>query len=137
MLTKRLKIIFGLSIPLFILHGIEEIRTGFYEANAVNEFIFRPLERMSEHEVMFITFQIMFWLLLVVAFLMTISERWRLRMMFVLGVVYIVELHHVWKAIVVGGYYPGLYTSLLFPVVGFFFWKELVKIYKLLNLQKI
>lgn len=137
MLTKRLKIIFGLSIPLFILHGIEEFRTGFYEADALSEFIFRPLERMSEHEVMFITFQIMFWLLLVVAFLMTISERWRLRMMSVLGVVYIVELHHIWTAFALGSYYPGLITALLFPIVGYFFWKELIMIYKLSNLQKI
>lgn len=137
MITRRLKIIFGLSIPLFILHGIEEFRTGFYEADAVSEFIFRPLERMNEHEVMFITFQVMFWLLLVVAFLMTISEGWRLRMMFVLGVIYVVELHHVWKALAVGGYYPGLYTALLFPIVGFFFWRELIKIYKLSRLQEM
>ncbi len=126
MIAKRLKIIFGLSIPLFILHGIEEFRTGFYKADAVSEFIFRPLERMSEHEIMFVTFQVMFWLLLVVAFLMTISERWRLRMMVVLGLVYIVQLHHIWKALVSWSYYPGLYTALLFPIVGFFFWKELL-----------
>lgn len=126
MLTKRLKIIFGLSIPLFILHGIEEIRTGFYKADALREFIFRPLERMSEHEIMFVTFQVMFWLLLIIAFLMTISEQWRLRMMVILGSVYVIESHHIWEAVALGGYYPGLYTALLFPIVGFFFWKELI-----------
>jgi small-conductance mechanosensitive channel len=41
--------------------------------------------------------------------------------------VYISELHHIWKAVVSWSYYPGLITALAFPVIGFFFWRELIK----------
>ncbi|HCB35095.1 MAG TPA: hypothetical protein DEP25_00460, partial [Candidatus Taylorbacteria bacterium] len=116
---------FGLSIPLFILHGIEEYRTGFYNVDKLYQFIFRPFSEMSGNQVMFITFQIMLWLLLVVSFLLVASERWRLRMIAVLGVVYILELQHIWKAVVSWSYHPGLITALAFPVIGFFFWREL------------
>ena len=127
MISEKLKIIFGISIPLFILHGIEEYRTGFYRDNELYQFAFRPFLEMSWHQVMFATFQVMFWLLLAATFLMTLSEKWRLRMMTVLGAVYILELHHIWKAVVSWSYYPGLITALAFPVVGFFFWRELIK----------
>jgi|SRR3989338_5857871 len=127
MISRKLKIIFGLSIPLFILHGIEEFRTGFYSNNELYQFVFGPFLGMSWHQVMFATFQVMFWLLLVVSFLLVASERWRFRMMVVLGLVYIVELHHIWKAVISWSYYPGLITALAFPVIGFFFWRELIK----------
>ena len=127
MISEKLKIIFGLSIPLFILHDIEEYKTGFYSNNELYQFVFGPFLGMSWHQVMFATFQVMFWLLLVVSFLLVASERWRFRMMVVLGLVYIVELHHIWKAVISWSYYPGLITALAFPVIGFFFWRELIK----------
>src|SRR3989344_1032719 len=127
MISRKLKIIFGLSIPLFVLHGIEEFYTGFYKADRFTQFIFGPFEQMGVHDIMFLTFQVMFWLLLAVAFLMTLSERWRLRMMMVLGAVYILELHHIWKAIASWSYYPGLMTAIPLVIVGFFFWQELLK----------
>jgi len=36
------------------------------------------------------------------------------------------ELWHIYKAVSVGGYYPGLYTGLLLPIVGYFYWRELI-----------
>ena len=127
MISRKLKTIFALSIPLFILHGIEEYQTGFYSNDELYQFVFRPFLEMSWHQVMFATFQVMLWLLLLVSFAMVASERWRLRMMVVWGFVYIFELHHIWKAIVLGSYYPGLITAFMFPLVGYFFWKELIK----------
>ena len=127
MISKKLQTIFGLSIPLFIVHGIEEYRTGFYSNDGLYQFVFRPFLEMSLHQVMFATFQVMFWLLLIVAFAMVVSERWRLRMMVVLGLVYILELHSIWKAVISWSYYPGLITALAFPVIGYFFWDELIK----------
>ncbi len=133
MISTKLKIIFGLSIPLFILHGIEEYRTGFYSNNEMYQFVFRPFLEMSWHQVMFATFQVMFWLLLVVSFLLVASEQWRFRMMMVWGAVYILELHHIWKAVVSWSYYPGLITAIPLVIVGFFFWQELCKGRRLLG----
>ena len=47
--------------------------------------------------------------------------------MFVPGIIFIYELHHLYKAVLTGGYYPGLITALLFPVIGYFYWRELLK----------
>ncbi len=130
MITRKLKIIFGLSIPLFIVHGIEEILTGFYNIDAWDQFLFTPFQALSMHGVMFVTFQMMFWLLLIISFLLILGEKWRLNVLAIAGLVYIIELHHLYKAVIIGGYYPGLYTALVFPIIVFFFWKEWFKIKK-------
>ena len=130
MITQKLKTIFGLSVPLFVAHGIEEILTGFYNLDAWDEWIFWLLPFTSIHQAMFVTFQVMLWTLLFVSFVMLLSERWRFRMTALVGVIYVFELHHLIKAILAGGYYPGLITSLAFPVIAFFFWKEWLRINK-------
>ena len=132
MISQKLKTIFAFSIPLFIAHGIEEFATHFYDTDAWDQAIFGTLfSNLSTHGATFVTFQIMFWLILVVSFLLILNEKWRLRVMFIPGLIYIYELHHLYKAIAVGGYYPGLVTALLFPVIGYMYWKELLKTRKI------
>jgi len=64
-MTTRLKNIFGLSILLFIAHGVEEFLTHFYETDAWDQAIFGSLfGNLSTHGATFVTFQVMFWLLL-------------------------------------------------------------------------
>jgi hypothetical protein len=133
MITNRLKTIFGLSIPLFIAHGVEEILTGFYTLDQWDEWIFGLLAFTSIHEAMFTTFQVMLWLLLITAFLLLLNERMRFYVLGLAGFIYLFELHHIVKAILAGGYYPGLITSLAFPVVAYFFWKEWISVYKNIN----
>ncbi len=129
MITNKLKIIFGLSIPLFIAHGIEEFITHFYETDAWDQAIFGSLfGNLSTHGATFITFQVMLWLLLIISFLLLMGQKWQFNVLAIAGLVYIYELHHIYKAIVTGGYYPGLYTALLFPVAAVFFWKEWLRI---------
>ena len=135
MISTKLKTIFAISIPLFIAHGVEEIMTGFYSVDAWDAYLFQPFAQLSLHGVMFVTFQLMLWLLLIVSLALLSGDRWRFRMLAVIGVVYVFELHHVFKAILAGGYYPGLITSLAFPVIAYFFWKEWIAVYK--NIKKI
>ena len=127
MISSKLKNIFALSIPLFIAHGIEEFLTHFYDIDAHDQAIFGLLSSLSNHGATFVVFQIMFWLILIVSFLLISSEQWRFRLMFVPGIIFIYELHHLYKAVLTGGYYPGLITALLFPVIGYFYWRELLK----------
>ena len=124
MISTRLKIIFAVSIPLFIAHGIEEYLTGFYNLDQWDEWIFGLLPFVSTHQAMFATFQIMFWLLLIVSLLLMMGERMRFYMLAVLGTIYVFEVHHLIKALLVGGYYSGLITSLAFLPVAYLFWKE-------------
>ncbi|MDP1625305.1 MAG: HXXEE domain-containing protein [bacterium] len=130
MITKKLKLIFGISIPVFILHGIEEFVTHFSDKDAHAQAIFGMFSSLSNHGATFVVFQIMFWLLLIISLLLIMGGKWQLYTLGIAGIVYIYELHHVYKAIAIGGYYPGLYTSIAFPIIGFFFWKEWLAIKK-------
>lgn len=137
MITSRLKLIFGLSIPLFIAHGIEEFTTHFYNTDAWDQAIFGNLFiNLSTHGATFVTFQIMLWLLLIVAFLLLLGEHWRFYMLALLGIIFVYELHHPIKALLAGGYYPGLITSLVFPILAFLFWREWLRIFQSSSLKK-
>jgi hypothetical protein len=124
MITNKLKTIFGLSIPLFIAHGIEEYLTGFYTLDRWDEWIFGLLPFTSIHQAMFATFQVTFWLILTISLLMLCGAKWQLRLLAVVGLVYVLELHHIVKALLALSYYPGLMTALVFPIIAFFFWRE-------------
>ncbi len=130
-ITRKLRNIFGLSVLLFIAHGVEEFLTHFYESDALDQAIFGNLfGTLSTHGATFVTFQIMFWLLLSISFLLLLGEKWQFRILAIAGVIYIYESHHIIKAILEGGYYPGLITSLAFPFLAILFWKEWFRIYK-------
>ncbi len=130
MISNKLKLIFGLSIPLFIAHGIEEFVTHFYDIDSHDQAIFGLLSELSNHGATFVTFQVMLWLLLIISFFLLMGQRWQFNVLAIAGLIYIYELHHIYKAIMIGGYYPGLYTALLFPILAFFFWKEWVSLKK-------
>lgn len=130
MISSRLKLIFGLSLPLFALHGLEEYLTGFYRQDAWDAVVFAPIMSMNAHKAMFATFEIMLVLLLTISFLLLLGERWRIWLLAVLGLIYVFEVHHIVKALQAGGYYPGLITALVFPVVAYFFWREWLKVYQ-------
>jgi hypothetical protein len=124
-MSNKLKTLFQISVALFVAHGIEEYFTGFYNLDAFDEWLFSLLPFASIHQAMFATFQIMFWLLLVISFLLLIGKKWQFRLLALLGIVQIFELHHVIKAVLALSYYPGLITALGFPVLAYFYWKEL------------
>ncbi|HEY4518495.1 MAG TPA: HXXEE domain-containing protein [Candidatus Paceibacterota bacterium] len=127
MIPQRLKNIFFLSIPVFVAHGLEEYFTGFYSIDPYTDLVFGNLNVMPTPQAVFLIFQMMLWLLLIVSAFLITSEKWQMRLMLIPGLVYIFEIHHIWKAIEAGGYYPGLVTSLAFPIIAVVFWKELLK----------
>lgn len=133
MITRKLKLIFGLSVPIFIAHGIEEFVTHFYDSDSHSQAIFGIFSSLSNHGATFAVFQIMLWLLLIVGLLLILGGRWQFYTFSIIGVVYIYELHHIIKALTTKGYYPGLYTSLAFPIIGTLFWLEWIKVRRLNN----
>lgn len=130
MISKKMLKLIGLSIPLFISHGTEEYLTGFYHTDPFSLFVFSYFKDLPSLQATFFLFQIMIALLLIISFLLLLGDKWRLRLLFVFGSVFIFELHHLIKAILVSGYYPGLYTAFGIYILGFFYWKELLKISK-------
>ncbi len=127
MITQKLKNIFLVSIFLWIAHGTEELVTGFYNVDSHVKFLFGFTESFTSLHTAFLVFQIMLWLMLIVSYLLISEPKWQLRLMLIPGLIMVYELHHLYKAIEVGGYYPGLLTALLFPVTGYFYWKEWVR----------
>ena len=126
MITKRLQNIFLISIPLFIAHGLEEYFTGFYKVDSIFYLVFQYFQSMSIFQATFLLFQIMIWILLIVSYLVLTGGKWLLSLMTFLGLIFILEMEHLLKVLVSWDYYPGALTALLFPVIGFFFWKELI-----------
>lgn len=127
MISRKLKIVFLIAIPTFILHGLEEIFTGFYNTDSQVEFWLGGLNSLPTPQATFILLQVAIALMLVIGYLLLLGPKWQLRVMFIPGVIFIYELHHLYEAIAVGSYYPGLITALFLYVIGFFFWKELLK----------
>ncbi len=130
MISQKLKTIFYISIPVFIAHGLEEFFNDFYNIDWSFKFVFGFLETMSVPQATFLVFQIMLWLAFIVFAFLIASEKWRLRLMVLPGIIYIFELHHIWKTLENLSYYPGVITAIAFPFIAFFFWKELLNNFK-------
>lgn len=130
MISKKLKVIFLVSIPVFIAHGLEEYFTGFYNVDSHFKSTFGYLLTLPQDQALFLLFQIMFWFTLVISLILISSTKWQLHIMIIPGLIFIYELHHIYEAFMIGSYYPGLVTSIAFPVIGFLFWKEILSNYK-------
>ncbi|MBY0539200.1 HXXEE domain-containing protein [Patescibacteria group bacterium] len=130
MISNRLKILFVFSAPLFIAHGLEEIYTGFYAIDSHVAFAFGWLANLPTLQGLFVLFQIMLWLTLIISYLLLLGPKWQFRLMLIPGIIFVYELHHAYKAIAMGGYYPGLVTAIPLYILGFFFWKEWLKLMK-------
>src|SRR3989344_1190600 len=127
MISQKLKTIFFISIPVFIAHGLEEYFNNFYSIDWSTKLVFGFLNEMSVPQATFLVFQIMLWIALIVFAFLIISEKWRLRFLFIPGIIFIVELHPPWSVITSWGYYPGAISAIPLLILGFLFWKELLK----------
>ena len=125
MISSKLKNIFALSIPVFIVHGLEEYFTGFYRIDPLIQDVFGKFSLGLANT--FIVFQIVFWLLLALGLFLVEKNILPRMISVIMGLIILFEFSHIYEAIVIGGYYPGLITALVFPIVAFFFWKELIK----------
>ena len=130
MISDRLKFLYTLSIPLFILHGIEEYLTKFYDIYPLLNFKWTENVFSNIPQATFLFFQIMWLLLLLVLFLVLKGNKTILIVMTGIGLVYIYECTHILSAVILRGYTPGFTTGLLFPILGFFYWKELLKTWR-------
>lgn len=128
MVSKKLVTIIGLSTPFFVAHGLEEYYTGFYVADPLFKFVLLFFREMGFAQALFLELQIMLWLTLLVIFLLLMHKRILLLVLLCLfGAIFIVEIHHLIHALVIKEYYPGLATSILLLVLGYVYWRELIK----------
>lgn len=124
MMTKKTKFLFlGLSL-LFVVHGIEEYITGFYNVDKLFQQVFWFTSDMTVPQASFLIFQILFYLILLVINIFLFFPKSNFVIYFFL-VIIIFELHHPLKSLMSWSYYPGLLTSLIFPVLGYSIYKNI------------
>src|SRR3989338_1548203 len=124
MISNGLQFIFLVSILASIAHNLEEYIARRHGADITSKFISKYL-KISIPQGTHHLFQIIFWILLAIFFL-NFVDRWPLWFFPLFGTIYIFETHHFLKVFRSWRYSPGLITALLFPAIGFFFWKELI-----------
>lgn len=127
MISNKLRNLFLLSIPLFIAHGVEEYLTKFYDIYPLLNFRWTEKIFYSIPEATFLTFQLMWWLLLLAVYFLLRRDKGTLYLMTFAGLIYIYEITHILSAIITQDYTPGFTTALFFPFMAFFYWKELLK----------
>ena len=127
MITPRLKMLFALSIPLFVAHGIEELLTSFYAIDSHVEFVFGWLQPLLSLQTSFLILQLVFWMFLVIAYFVLRADRFVLPLLLFVGVLYVYELHHLLKTFQAGAYYPGLATAIPLYMIGVLYWWELLR----------
>ena len=126
MVSKRLKTILLLTLGIIYLHGLEEVISGFQYDDPW--MIWFADFFSTKTEVFYWSFHIMWWLLIPISLLFIFGGRkWTYFLLSLFGLAYFIELHHPIKALVFSRYYPGMITGLLYPVVGIFYWGQLIK----------
>ena len=128
MISDKLKYIFLLSLLLIYGHGVEEIINGFQYSDSfmvygANLFTTTP-------EIFYWASHLVWWISLPLLFLLFHKNRLGLLLMTLYGLVFFVELHHPIKGLLIGSYYPGMITAMLYPIFGIFYWKQIVEDWK-------
>ncbi|HEU0077755.1 MAG TPA: hypothetical protein VFQ76_08925, partial [Longimicrobiaceae bacterium] len=85
MITPRLRLLTIAGIVLMLLHGVEEWLSGFFRVDPAFEYVASLVS--TKQEALFVSFQITWWLLLVLFALLTFSAKWRLRGLGLFGAV--------------------------------------------------
>jgi len=124
MISQKLINIFAFSIPVFISHGLEEYFTGLYNFDSFYQSFSNP------KMVFVIVVLVLGNVSLIIAYTLVRKNKWVFGLSVALGLLLIFELTHVYEAVKLGGYYPGLITFFAFPIIAIFLGKELLNNYK-------
>ena len=120
-MNKIQKIVLSTMLVLF-LHAIEEYFTNFYNLD------FSTIEASKLLHIS----PAAFWLIgqgivltfLIFSIVVILPRRIPIWFAVIMGVAFIIELSHPYSAIVSRAYFPGLITSLVFPILGYYFFRE-------------
>ena len=117
MISKKLQTIYFLSIPVFVIHGLEEFITGFYSADPYFKSI------GQDNQFSFLLFQIVWWSLLISGAVLIKIKKMPFILMLLFGFVFAFEFEHLYHAVLLKGYYPGLVSGFLLLYLGFLYWQ--------------
>lgn len=107
---------------------MEEYLTRFYDGDPIFAIFFRLFRGMSFPQAIFLELQVLLWVLFTTLFLVLLNKRiLNLAVCTLFGLIFIVEIHHLLHALLIRNYYPGLITSIPLLVLGYVYWRELIK----------
>ena len=129
MVSDKLRHLFLLSLLLIYAHGVEEIVNGFQDSDSF--MIYGANLFNTTPEIFYWVSHLIWWAFLPILFLLFNKKRLGLILMTLYGFVFFIELHHPIKGLLVGSYYPGMITAMLYPIFGIFYWKQIIKDWKL------
>ncbi len=125
MISKKLKTLFLLSIVIVYLHFFEEVISGFYKNDWIMLYISSHFQNINQAQ--YYGSHIVWILMIGPAALLVLGGKWTQRVLALFGFFFIFELHHLIDAIRTLSYSPGARTNIAFEVIGFFYWKELLR----------
>ncbi len=128
MISGQFAIILFISILLHYLHGAECIKLKFWETEPHFYFFTRKFKSIPES--VYFVFHWSFWVFLLFAFFLLLGGRWIFIPLVLYGTTFVTEFHHFVKGIIKKRYYSGMITSFFFPIVGIFYWIDLIKMWK-------
>lgn len=124
MLSTKLTHLFHLTVVLIYLHALEEVLTGFPTSDS---FMVLGGNVFGTTPEIFYWVTHAIWLLGVPAtFILAHKSKLILSLLALFGAVFVFEFHHLFKSLLRADYYPGMITALFYPVVGLYYWKQLL-----------
>jgi len=129
MLSNKLKHLFLLSLILIYAHGVEEIINNFQYSDSFMVYGANLFNTMPE--IFYWVSHLISWPSLPILFLLFRKNRLGLFLMTLYGFVFFIELHHPIKGLLIGSYYPGMNTAMVYPIFGIFYWKQIIEDWKM------
>lgn len=121
----RLKLILAITVLVMVAHTIEEYVTQLWN---FDPFIIAFSQYFQLNPaIVYLVIQVLALLLIFTVLMLAFRDVFNKFLGIVLGLVFLLELLHPYNSIIQGGYYPGLYSGMLLVIVGYFYWKELIK----------
>ena len=126
MRLQKLKYILYATGIAMLLHTIEEYMTKLYDTDFFivafsRYFNVRPISTYTGIQILVLSF-------ILVMLVLSLNGKFNKVLGIALGLIYVGELSHPYIVIMVGGYYSGLYTGILLVIIGYFYWKEVIKL---------
>ncbi len=125
----KIKIILYLALGAMLLHTIEEYVTRLY---GVDPFIVSVSQHFSINAIgIYLAIQALVLALIVFLIWLVRQNKFNKPLTFIFGILFVFELIHPYDSIREWNYYPGLYSGMLLVIIGYFYWKEWLKLVKL------
>ncbi|MEO6508331.1 MAG: hypothetical protein ABIO02_00095 [Patescibacteria group bacterium] len=128
MISQIFLAVFLLSIILHYLHGVECIKTKFYDVEP--NFYFCTKYFKTIHESVYYVFHGTLWIAMLMIFFLLLGGNWIFIPLGLYGTTFFSEIHHFVKAVKRKEYYSGAITSFFMPIMGIFYWIELLKLWE-------